>query len=162
MPSPADYSQAERDHDQAVLEAARLAFVVHEYDRAAVAALVEHLRHSRRLEKVLVALAVMVDIDKPLHELVGWMHAHHDRAVAAAERKPWERESYPLCLPELDGSPEGCQSKHGTPARHTAGCRGEGCVQARKDYDAWRWRERRDAAHTPEPVHSVSDAAEVC
>lgn len=159
MPSPADYSQAERDHDQVVLEASRLAFVVHEYDREAVAALVDHLRRSRRLEKVLVALAVMVDVDKPLTALVGWMHDHHDRAAAAADRKPWERESYPLCLPELDGSPEGCQSKHGTPARHTAGCRGEGCVQARKDYDAWRYTQRRDAGHTDPDAHPVSEAS---
>lgn len=164
MPSPANYPQHERDCDTAVLEASRLAWVVHEYDREQVAQLVTHLEKSGRVRDVLVALAAMIDVERPLSEMLAWVHDRHDSAAVAATRKPWQRESYPVCLPELDGAPAGCTSPHGTQARHTAGCRGEGCVQARKDYDAWRYATRASRADDtyPDDANKVSDAAQVC
>lgn len=135
MPSPQDYLTDE-ELDAAVLEAQRLAFVVHEYDRDAVHALIRHIGDEKMTCAVMVALAAMVDVEKPVSELLGWV-------LAAAERKPWERSWYPECDPEQDRSSPGCRSRHGTPARHTAGCRGAGCRLARKDYDAWHLYGRR-------------------
>jgi hypothetical protein len=129
MPSPHDYL-TDDDLDAAVLEAQRLAFVVHEYDREQVHALISHIADEKMTCAVMVVLAAMVDIDKPVSELLGWV-------LAAAERKPWERAWYPECDPAQDKSTAGARSRHGTPSRHTAGCRGAGCRLARKDYDAW-------------------------
>ena len=157
-PASADYPPHEREWDEAVLEASRLAWVVHEYDREQVARLVEYLEQTGKVRPVLVALAAMVDVEQPLSELVAWVNERHDTEVQAAARKPWQRDSYPLCLPELDGAPEGTTSPHGTPARYNAGCRGDGCSLARKDYDSYRYRlrqEARDASHTDD-ADSVS------
>lgn len=152
MPSPADLPQHERECADAVLEASRLAWVVHEYDREQVGRLIEHLEHAGKVRRVLVALAAMVDVDRPLSELVAWVDERHDRQQAEAEaRRPWQRASYPPCLPELDQSPPGTTSPHGTPSRRNAGCRGEGCVLARKDYDSFRYAQRRREADETGP-----------
>lgn len=152
MPSPRDYLTDE-DLTRAVLEATRLAWVVHEYDRDQVCAVLGHIAAEGQLNAVVVALAAMVDVDRSPTQMLAWLDVAATESEERA-RKPWMREEpYAACLPELDGSPDGCSSLHATPARYNSGCRGAGCCQARADYDSFRYRVR-----TGELAHTVSDA----
>jgi hypothetical protein len=139
VPSPGGLSDAALD--AAVLEGSRLAFVVHEYDREQVCKVIRHLEETGQVRAVLVALAAMVDVEERPTNMLAWLHQRADREAAAA-RKPWQRAEYPSCDPAQDRSPGGTVSLHGTPARHTAGCRGEGCRAARADYDKHRYQLR--------------------
>src|SRR4051794_4984939 len=102
MPSPQDYLTDEV-LDAAVLEAQRLAFRGHQYDREQGHQLVRHLEDEKMTCAVLVTLAAMVDVDKPISELLGWVLAAEQES-----RKPWQRAWYPPCDPEADKSSPGC------------------------------------------------------
>lgn len=78
-----------------------------------------------------VVLAGLVDQDKTVSELLAW--ATHAPAVPV------------LCHPSDDGSPPSCTSNHGTRSRHLAGCRGEACVAAEREYQRTRPRKRVSA-----------------
>lgn len=123
-----------------VLEALRVVQVVREYDKAQIGKLLGHLRDSGRTEGVLVALAALVPDDQPVSSLLGWID---DDEVERKARRPWERDAYPPCNPDLDRSPRGTSARHGSPSRYNAGCRGEGCSLARHDYDCWYTANRR-------------------
>lgn len=90
-----------------------------------------------RLAACAVTLAAMVDDDRTVDDLLGWLPGEAEVVRLVAE------EGTGGCAPYLWGGSVGSSAQHGTRSRYNAGCRGAACVAAQRVYDA---RPERQAA----------------
>ncbi len=115
---------------EAIPDALALIHAVHTHDEQ----LLVRTYSSSDLPGLVVALAALVDTDRSLNDLLGWV----DRpAVPLA-----------LCDPRDWGSSHHSTAVHGTRSRYQAGCRGAGCKTAENTHQRERRRQRNtiDAA----------------
>ncbi len=115
---------------EAIPDALALIHAVHTHDEQ----LLVRTYSSSDLPGLVVALAALVDTDRSLNDLLGWV----DRPEVPSA----------LCDPRDWGPSHHSTALHGTRSRYQAGCRGAGCKSAENTHQRERRRQRNtiDAA----------------